>query len=842
MVIRQAPGGHDWYRSHDMLIRPTRNATLIVSALLLAVQIAGTASHSMAQTAAPAQAAPAINPDLLVRRWDARWIVAAGTDPFGFGVYHFRKVVDLPERPQRFVVHVTADNRYQLWVNGERVVWGPARGDLNHWRFETIDLAPHLRAGRNVLAAVVWNYGELAPEAQITWRTGFLLQGDTKAEQEANTNESWRAVRNPAYAPIPFTSAQMRGYYVVGPGERVEGVKFLWGWETAACDDSGWAAAVPAVPDGRANGSPRSSQDSPNRWLLVPRTIPLMEERPERLAAVRQAAGVSVPAAFPKAKAAFTIPAGTRARLLLDQSHLTTAYPVLEYSGGAGTTITMGYAEALYTPATAGSRPDKGNRNEVAGKEFVGNYDIVVADGGRNRRYSPLWWRTYRYLELTVDTQAEPLVIEDLYGIYTGYPFDRRSQIDTGSTVVPQILDVGWRTARLCAHESYMDCPYYEQLQYAGDTRIQALVSLYTAGDARLMKNAISQLNDSRTAEGATMSRAPTRQQQYIPPFSLWWIGMVHDYFMYVDDRPFVREMLPGVRAVLSYYAARQKANGSLAVMPWWNFVDWTAEWRSGVPPREADGSSAPLDLQLLLAYEWAARLETELGSKAMADDDMAAANQLRQTIRALYWDEGRRLFADTPARKAFSQHANVLAVLAGVSTGEEARDLVARVLADTSLVQCSYYFRHYVHSAVNMVGEGDRYLGLLGEWESMLSRGLTTFAERRDAPGDPSRSDCHAWSASPNFEIFRTVLGIDTVAPGFQRVRIRPFLGQLERVSGSIPHPKGEVSVKLTRAGSTLRAEITLPPGVTGDFAWRGSEHPLVPGANAFTLEPVSK
>ena len=81
------------------------------------------------------------------------------------------------------MVHVTADNRYQLWVNGTRVVFGPARGDLNHWRYETIDLAPHLHAGRNVLAAVVWNYGELAPEAQTTWRTGFLIQGDTAARR-----------------------------------------------------------------------------------------------------------------------------------------------------------------------------------------------------------------------------------------------------------------------------------------------------------------------------------------------------------------------------------------------------------------------------------------------------------------------------------------------------------------------------------------------------------------------------------------------------------------------------------------------------------------------------------
>jgi hypothetical protein len=242
----------------------------------------------------------------------------------------------------------------------------------------------------------------------------------------------------------------------------------------------------------------------------------------------------------------------------------------------------------------------------------------------------------------------------------------------------------------------------------------------------------------------------------------------------------------------------------------------------------------------MLLAYDWASRHEADLGSNAMAAEYAAAASTLRAAIRPLYWDQGRRLFADTPARTQFSQHANVLAVLAGVSTGDEARGLVSHVLADTSIVQCSYYFRHYVHSAVNMVEEGDRYLGLLGEWESMLSRGLTTFAERYEGPGNPSRSDCHAWSSSPNFEVFRTVLGIDTAAPGFQRVRIRPFLGQLERASGSIPHPKGEIFVKLERTGSRLRAQIMLPAGVSGAFSWKGAGHPLRSGPNAFTVEAL--
>ena len=80
-------------------------------------------------------------------------------------------------------------------------------------------------------------------------------------------------------------------------------------------------------------------------------------------------------------------------------------------------------------------------------------------------------------------------------------------------------------------------------------------------------------------------------------------------------------------------------------------------------------------------------------------------------------------------------------------------------------------------------------------------------------------RSDCHAWGASPNFELFRTVLGIDSAAPGFRRVVIRPFLGDLARASGSMPHPRGEVSVRLSRASGGVKADVSLPDGVEGEL-----------------------
>ena len=767
--------------------------------------------------------------DLLRRPWSARWISAPGSHPTEYGVFHFRRTLDLPAKPLRFLVHVSADNRYQLFVNGRRAAWGPARGDLFHWRYETIDLAPYLEAGKNVLAALVWNFGDLAPEAQVTLETGFVLQGDTGAERAADTGPAWKCLRSAAYSPLVFTSGQMHGYFVAGPGDRIDAAAHPWGWEARDFDDSQWPAAEVISP-----AAGREAQDAHSRWMLVPRTIPAMEEKPERLQQVRRAAGIPQPRMFPAKPEPLHIPARTHAVLLLDQTYLTTAFPELTVSGGKDAVIRMRYAETLFEPPKPGSRAlDKGNRNEVEGKQFIGNHDEFVADGGARRSFRPLWWRTYRYLELDVETRDQPLTVDDLAATYVGYPFVRRAAFDAGSPEIARILDVGWRTARLCAHETYMDCPYYEQLQYVGDARVQCLVSLFNSGDARLMRNAIDLINDSRHSDGCTMSRYPTRLEQYIPGFSLWWIGMVHDYWWYADDPAFVRRMLPGVRAVLSFFAGYQKENGSLGSLPWWRYFDWVPSWPSGNAPQDPDGSAALFDLLLLMANRWAGQLEAALGLRAMADTCRDRERQLRAVCQQLYWDPEKKLYADTPSKQQFSLHTNTMAVLADVATGAGAHDLLLHALSAEGLAQPGLFFRYYVHTALAKVGEGDRYLDQLDDWRGMLARGLTTFAEVVDRPGNPSRSDCHAWSASPNIEIFRTVLGVDSAAPGFRRVSVRPHLGSLKSASGSVPHPKGKIDVRI----ETESATVTLPEGITGEFAWKTVRRELQPGVNRIPL-----
>ena len=196
-----------------------------------------------------------------------------------------------------------------------------------------------------------------------------------------------------------------------------------------------------------------------------------------------------------------------------------------------------------------------------------------------------------------------------------------------------------------------------------------------------------------------------------------------------------------------------------------------------------------------------------------------------------MYWDEGRQLFADTPSKKSFSQHTNTMAVLADVVSGEEARALMLRTLTAPGLAQGALYFKFYMHQALAKVGEGDRYLDQLDDWRGMLANGLTTFAEVVDRPGRPTRSDCHAWSASPNIELMRTVLGVDSAAPGFSRVVVRPHLGRLSLSKARFPTQR----IDRGSRGSLRQCQVTSP--VDGEFLWRGTRRDLRAGANRFTV-----
>src|SRR6187401_2033587 len=227
-----------------------------------------------------------INPDLLTKTWSAFWITAPDAPAKTYGVYYFRKKISLTERPDSFIVHISADNRYVLIINEKFVSLGPARNDLSHWNFATVDIAPLLVSGNNIIAATVWNEGEYRPEGQISNRTGFLMQGNTKKEETINTNTSWKCYKNNAYTPL--TGIGYNTYYVAGPGESIDMNKMPDGWTKNDFNDDAWPNAVRV---GWRGGTPKGTVDIAD-WMLVPSILPPMELRIQRFATVRTTDGI----------------------------------------------------------------------------------------------------------------------------------------------------------------------------------------------------------------------------------------------------------------------------------------------------------------------------------------------------------------------------------------------------------------------------------------------------------------------------------------------------------------------------------------------------------------------
>ena len=756
--------------------------------------------------------------------WTTKWITAPDIDRTEAGLFLFRKTINLESVPSSFEVRISADNRYKLYVNGDFVSVGPALGDLQNWNYETVDLSPYLKSGQNILAAEVWNEGSFKPVNQFSHQTAFILQSVNENDSIANSDESWKCIQDKSFVPI---RQSVPGYYAAGAGQFADMNKGVSpGWKELTYDDSEWTnAEMIFQSSARGFGFFRRSG-----WQLQPSILPNMELTNERLSRTRRAEGVDIPDDFPAKKVQVTVPANTTASILLDNNYLTNAFFTLIFSEGKDANINVRYAEALY-----GEGREKGNRDVVEGKRMVGRLDSLISNGDDLQEFTSLSYRTYRYVQLDIVTQDSPLTINDVYGTFVGYPFKMNASIESDNEEFKNIMDIGWRTARLCAVDTYMDCPFYERLQYVGDTRIQMFVSYYNSGDDRLAKNAINLIDQSRQPDGYTLSRYPDVQNQVIPTYSLWHISTLYDYMMYGKDPEFVKDKLLGSRQILNYFITYIDEDGSIKNVPGWNYTDWVPAWRRGTGPMSEDGSSAVLDLQLLHAFQSAIALERYAGSEEFAKLYETYAEDLEKTIKEKYWDESKGIYADTPEKDSYSQHANSLALLAGLVDENDALNIGQKMLSDTTMAPASIYFSYYLHLALEEAGMGNDYLEWLDVWRQYMDLGLTTWGETSQVT--TTRSDCHAWGASPNVEFFRIILGIKSSAPGFSEVHIEPNLGDMKEIKGTMPHPQGEISVAYKQSKNSLNAIITLPENVTGTLVWNGEEVQLKGGTNELKI-----
>ncbi len=745
----------------------------------------------------------------------------------------------------RLVVHVSADSRYLFHCNGTLLGRGPAKGDVNHHFYETYDLGPHLRRGANVLTALVLDMSRVAhrpawlgaPCSVMTYAGGWLLEGALLADGAAAADLStgapgWKVAVDRAHR-FQNEGTQFEGYQ--GYFEHRVSAEGPRGWTEPEFDDGRWAEATVLFKAERHE----NRRDPTSPYGLVPRIIPALEEA--------EPAGVEFGDAFGRGGGAalrppFHVGAGESFEVILDVGELTTAFPRLEIEGGAGATVRLTYAEALRLPWNTPGAKLLGRQQPLANlashyaDESTGwTFDRRGAIAGWSDRwepagegtaerpevFEPLHWRTFRYVGLRIETRGAPLTVRAVTHRFTAYPYRVAAEFRCSDPTLEKIWRVALRTMRLCAHETFEDCPYYEQMQYAGDTMITSKIAMLATGDYRLTRQALLHFDWSRLPEGLTQSRFPSRLVQVIPSWSLHWITCIRDYLLCSGDAETVRQLRPGIAAVLDWFRRHGDADGLPARLPFWNITDWCPWWPRGVVPGADVGPTAIISGQYVVALaeaadvlEWSLAGETGREAERLrrsAGEWRAEAERLRAVVRTRFWSEAEGLFFDRPGGPEISQYGNAWAVLCGAAGENERRRLLGRFPADGKLAPGSFFWWHAGFRALERCGAYERMPEFLGPWHEMVEHGLSTFVEENSY----WRSLCHAWSAHPAIEFMTCVLGVTPAAPGFGAIDVQPRRCGLGSAAGKVCTPHGEVAVSWQVQGNVFSLAVAAPAGV---------------------------
>lgn len=734
------------------------------------------------------------------------------------------------EQNAELTVDISANSRYRLWVNEQPVLSGPCRSDQFRHYYETVDLGSYLRMGKNVLAVQVLlcdsMYVKAGPEdnraplnSVDTLPAGHRLAVEGKLKDaegndlaDVTTGKAlWKVWLDNTYFLIkePIVNGNMGALtenidYRLSPGS----------WKSIHFDDSAWREAEKLEPV-KAGFEMMFGVLKP--FMMEERPIPLLYEKPDTL---RRELGEAVM----KDADYIEVGPGQSCSLLFDGEILFNAYPRYRMEGGRDARISFTYFEK-FTKGT-----DEVKRDDYVDGEIGrnGQVDWIILDGS-DLTYEPFWYRTMRFLKIEIETAGEAVRFHRPQLLKTGYPLNPGSSVKSGATWVEQVYEMCVRTLQGCMMETYMDCPFWEQMQYPMDTRLQALFTYVCSTDTKLARKALQDFHDSMLPMGLIQGRAPSTPRQIISTFSLYYIFMILEYYRRTGDAELLRRYRADVDMILEYYDRHIGSQGLVEDLGYWDFVDWQEAWHDsmGRPGAVSQGPSTIINLMYGCALSDGAEINEITGRTGMAQEYRDRQRAVTDRVQELCWDGQRGMYREGPSYQEFSQHAQSWAVLNGMLSGEEAREVMRRTFEEEDVLRCYFSTCYELFRACEKAGCYELTSRQMDWWIRLLDEHCTTCPE---TPSN-SRSECHAWSALPMYELISVIAGIRREAGRPDFVEVCPHMEYLPDLEGKVTTEYGDIVFCYAPDGDGMRYEVTLPTGMSGRF--------LTTDGRAFELKP---
>ena len=679
----------------------------------------------------------------------------------------FRKDFTLKKKPQKAEARIAADSKYWLWVNGRLAVFegglkrGPNRTDTY---YDVVNLAPYLRKGRNDVRLLLCYFGKAGFSHVSSGQAGVIVDASAIG---LVTDASWQSQRLQAYQTCgePYTNFRLAESNIryEAPLSPPEGGAMAPSLEIGTWGSAPWGKlAERPIPQWRDYGMKTTSDYDTAE-----------DEQGNRVLSVR-------------------LPYNMQMTPWIDVTDETD-----------GTCIRLETDHAW------------GGSAECVRAEYVTRQ-------GR-QQYESLGWMNGDVLRIIYPKSAR-LTVHGIGYRETGYDCDFEGTFTCNDSTINRFWQKAMRTLYVNMRDNYFDCPDRERAQWWGDATILMGQSFYQLSPRAnlLMRKAIRELVDWQKEDGTLFSpipaanwdkELPAQSLTAISTYGFWY------YYMHTGDKETMAYVYPAMRRYLALWTldddglTRERQGG-------WPWGDWGTD----------------VDMRLILAAWHYLALQSAINVAALTghDADIADYERQMQSIRAAFnrcWNG--YAYRHPSYHGATDDRVQAMAVVSGLADSTK-YDRIFEVIKTQEYA--SPYMEKYVYEALMQMGHADyaleRFKRRFGPM--IADPQHTTLYEGWQEGGYGGGSTNHAWSGGMLTDICEQILGIRPTAPGWKEVTIRPTvglspLGETEGAKASprggwegaitIPTVSGKLSYRFKDNGTTYRATITVPKGMTVRF-----------------------
>lgn len=694
--------------------------------------------------------------------FNAQWITHPAHRYSENGFYLFRHTFTLRDTPVRAELHITAEARYKLYVNGKRVAFGPCRSSGKERYYDTIDIEPYLQTGENTLLCRVLCLSDKSDATAPEYLFGILRTGNLAlaaeltitmadgSETAIRTDSTWECAVDTT-TEIAMTRYDLSCCTIEEHAHN--GITPVW--ETAK-------VLLPV----HAKRDEAYMYGIVNNLFVTPRPIPMLYQK--------------------------EVPFTTEDGEYYFAKELTFGFPILEASGHGR--VRLSYAESF---GDGGAKKHRLDRS----LPFHGSTDTIDVHG--ETVFEPFWYHTARIMRVEIEGDVK---LRSLRFIEVGYPLTYPNDCDFGTEADNALWRISVATLMRCMQETYEDCPFYEQLQYCMDTSLQMLYNYQLTDDDRLARKAIRDFRLSQRADGLLSSRYPTTQEQFIPSFSFYYIFMIAEHYRRFGDLSLVRENLRAIDGVIEWFRSYLDPCGLLTKTMYWDFIDWSTPWSDtqGAPSCGGQKIVSIVSAMYVYVLRQAAKLNALCGRESTSTEYLALAASVATAVETLCYHADRGLYSDDLLGTYYSQHMQVWCVLSGIADGERAKTIMKNALSLEA--KCTFAYAYFWFRALEEADLYDASAEMLDRLRALPALGCTTIPETPDAP----RSDCHAWGAIAIYEFAAVILGVRTVDAAKKRILIAPYVKGREHACGTVYTGIGKVFVEWTKKNGIFTMHIT--------------------------------